>query len=78
VFDVTRGKNFYGPDGPYGCFAGRDATIGLSRSDLKVFEGLKAGQVQEDPRELIEKLTKEERQTVNEWVSSGEIRLPML
>merc|ERR1712150_263077 len=26
IFEVTRGRNFYGPDGPYSCFAGREAS----------------------------------------------------
>lgn len=34
VYDVTSGGQFYGPGGPYGHMAGRDATVALARFSL--------------------------------------------
>ena len=64
VFDVTSGRNFYGPGGPYENFAGRDASRGLA-----------CGSFDEDmltkdlrgPLDDLKGLGSEEMQALQDW-----------
>jgi len=67
VFDVTSGASFYGPGGPYGCFAGRDASRGLAKMDLKVGEETR-----------IDDLTPSEKSTMREWKEKFETKYPVV
>ena len=31
IFDVTKGRDFYGPGGPYNCFCGKDASLAFAK-----------------------------------------------
>ncbi|XP_060530516.1 membrane-associated progesterone receptor component 1 [Cylas formicarius] len=60
VYDVTKGKKFYGPDGPYAAFAGRDASRGLATFNVSA-----SGEGYDD----LSDLTTMEMDSVREWES---------
>jgi membrane-associated progesterone receptor component len=85
VFDVTPGRNFYGPGGPYENFAGRDASRGLAcgsfssemltldlEADLDTLETLTSDQ--RDALRNWEEKFDEKYTVVGELVSVGEKR----
>ena len=64
VFDVTRGKNFYGPGGPYSNFAGRDASRGLACGS---FDESMLTKDLDGPLDTLEDLGPEELETLRGW-----------
>ncbi|XP_067948384.1 membrane-associated progesterone receptor component 1-like [Watersipora subatra] len=60
VFDVTRGKNFYGPNGPYSVFAGRDASRGLAMFSV-------SEDVIREEYDDLQDLDSEQMERVREW-----------
>lgn len=63
VYDVTKGRNFYGPDGAYGNFAGRDASRGLAKGsfDLDMLTPI------DQPLDTLDDLTPQEWEALRDW-----------
>ncbi|KAI9899502.1 hypothetical protein N3K66_005963 [Trichothecium roseum] len=64
VFDVSRGRNFYGPGGPYANFAGRDATRGLACNS---FDRDMLTEDLDGPLDKLEDLGPEEMEALQGW-----------
>ena len=64
VFDVSPGKNFYGPGGPYENFAGRDASRGLAKGSFD--EDMLTKDLQ-GPLDKLDDLDKDELEALADW-----------
>lgn len=65
VYDVSAGKSFYGPGGPYENFAGRDASRGLALNsfDVAVLTPI------DQPLDTLKDLGAEEKESLDNWES---------
>lgn len=59
VYDVTKGKRFYGPGGPYSAFGGRDASRGLATFSVTSNDN--------DEYDDLSDLSAMEMESVREW-----------
>ncbi|KAI5293767.1 hypothetical protein KEM52_005248 [Ascosphaera acerosa] len=64
VYDVTAGRNFYGPGGPYANFAGRDASRGLA---CQSFDPEMLTEDLAGPLDDLKDLTAEQRDNLASW-----------
>ena len=64
VYDVTRGRDFYGPGGPYEMFAGKDCTRALAKGafDEELFTG------------DLEGLGDDELDALEDWIERFEVK----
>ena len=67
VYDVTPGQRFYGPQGPYANFAGRDASRGLA---LGSFDDDMLTVDLDGPLDTLSDLDEEQRAALNGWEES--------
>ena len=64
VFDVTAGRQFYGPGGPYSNFAGRDASRGLAFGS---FDEDMLTKDLDGPLDTLEDLDGEQKDALRGW-----------
>lgn len=57
IFDVSKGKDFYGPGGPYAAFAGKDASRALAKMSTKL----------EDINSSLDGLSEKEIGVLDNW-----------
>ena len=68
IYDVTAGKDFYGPGGGYHVFAGKDATRSLAKMQISDAEA-NCG---------WDNLNEEHKQTLGEWEAKYQQKYPVV
>ncbi|XP_058113997.1 probable steroid-binding protein 3 [Magnolia sinica] len=68
VFDVSTGKSFYGPGGPYCIFSGKDASRALAKMSKN----------EEDVCASLDGLTEKEMGVLNDWEKKFEAKYPVI
>ncbi|KAJ2031916.1 Dihydrodipicolinate synthase [Coemansia sp. S16] len=65
VYDVSKARGFYGPEGPYANFAGRDASRGLAlgKFNTDILTDI------DDPIDTLEDLDKADNEALDEWAT---------
>lgn len=63
VYDVSKGRQFYGPSGPYSNFAGHDASRGLAYNSFE----LENVRTWSEPIDTLEDLSETERESLDKW-----------
>lgn len=74
VYDVSPGRNFYGPGGPYENFAGRDATRGLA---CQSFDEDMLTKDLEGPLDDCSDLTDDQRENLAGWIERFDEKVSM-
>ncbi|GMM49633.1 Dap1 protein [Starmerella bacillaris] len=64
VYDVSGGKKYYGPDGPYAFMAGHDASRALAKHSF----GNENLTPLDEPIDTLEGLNEEEWAALNQWI----------
>lgn len=75
VYDVTPGRNFYGPGGPYENFAGRDATRGLA---CQSFDEEMLTKDLDGPLDKCDDLTADQLENLSGWVERFDEKVSLL
>jgi membrane-associated progesterone receptor component len=75
VYDVTPGRNFYGPGGPYENFAGRDATRGLA---FQSFDEEMLTKDLDGPLDKCDDLSADQVENLNGWVERFDEKVSLL